>query len=260
MSSSTPPAEAQTLQQVTAADDYFARVSEVVNEIESTTDQWRAVELLEEATRRMGAQVAIFASFIRDDASGKSYRLLVACDPQWCIEYGQQSWYADDPWLNYAIEHTSPIRGSEIPVSTQAQQSIVELTQRFGFASSVIVPTPSSRGRSRRGVLCLGSSVPGYFEAEGYLKFRVVARSVAMELHEWWLKRLQEEFIDASGITAAEVRLLRLEREGLSTKEIAERLSMTHMTVNSRFQRIRAKLGVTTRKAAARLAAEYGLL
>jgi DNA-binding CsgD family transcriptional regulator len=260
MSCSSPPPEVKTLQQLTAASDYFARVSEVVNEIESTTDRWRAVELLEEATQRMGAQVAIFASFIRDDASGESYRLLLACDPQWCVEYEQKAWYENDPWLNYAIEHTAPIRGSEIPVATHAQRSIVELTQRFGFASSVIVPTPSSRGRSRRGVLCLGSSVPGYFEAEGYLKFKVVARSVAMELHEWWLKRLQEELVDASGITAAEVRLLHLERDGLSTKEISERLSMTPMTVNSRFQRIRAKLGVTTRKAAAHLAAEYGLL
>ena len=78
MSCSTPPLEVQTLQQVTAAGDYFARVSEVVNEIESTTDRWRALELLEEASKRMGAEVAIFASFIRDDASGESYRLLLA--------------------------------------------------------------------------------------------------------------------------------------------------------------------------------------
>ena len=260
MSSSTSPVDEQTLQQVTAASDYFARVSAIVDAIESTTDRWRAVELLEEATRCMGAQAAIFASFIRDDASGESYRLLLACDPQWCVEYEQQSWYANDPWLNYAIEHTAPIRGSEIRVATAAQRAIVELTQRFGFTSSVIVPTPSSRGRSRRGVLCLGSSVPDYFEAQGYLKFKVVARSVAMELHEWWLKRLQEELIDASGITEAEVRLLHLQRDGLSTKEIAERLSMTPITVNSRFQRIRAKLGVTSRRAASHLAAEYGLL
>ena len=260
MSCSMLPFERVTLAQVTTADGYFARVSEIVNQIESTTDRWKAVELLEEATRRMGAEVSIFASFIRDDASGESYRLLLACDPQWCIEYEQQAWYANDPWLNYAIDHTAPIRGSEIPIATAAQRAIVGITQRYGFASSVIVPTPSSRGRSRRGVLCLGSSAPGYFEAEGYLEFKVVARSVAMELHEWWLKRLQEELIAASGITAAEVRLLLLERDGFSTKAIAKHMATTEMTINSRFQRIRTKLGVSSRKAAARLAAEYGLL
>lgn len=260
MSCSTLPLEELTLQKVTSSDGYFAHVSEIVNQIESTTDRWQAVELLKEATRRMGAEVSIFASFIRDDASGESYRLLLACDPQWCIEYERQAWYDNDPWLNYAIDHTVPIRGSEIAVSTPAERSIVEITQRYGFASSVIVPTPSSRGRSRRGVLCLGSSTPGYFEAEGYREFKVVARSVAMELHEWWLKRLQEELIEMSGITAAEVRLLLLERDGLSTKDIAKHMATTEMTINSRFQRIRAKLGVSSRRAAAHLAVEYGLL
>jgi DNA-binding CsgD family transcriptional regulator len=248
------------LHEITAASDYLSAVSEIVNEIGLTVDRWRAVELLREATRRMGAEVSMFVSFIRDDASGESYRLLLACDPKWSVEREQATWHSEDPWLTYAMRHTEPIRGSEILVSTSPQRSIVELAHRYGFISSVIVPTPSSKSLSRRGMLCLGSSVPGYFEGRGYLSFKVVARGVAMELHEWWMKRLREELVDSSRITEAEVRLLSLERDGMSTKEIAKLMSVTAISVNSRFQRIREKLGVSSRKAAIRLAVEYALL
>jgi DNA-binding CsgD family transcriptional regulator len=245
---------------VTTASDYHARVNEIVRQIESAQDRLRAVELLREATPRMGAQVSIFASFIRDDAVGDSYRLLLDCDPQWAIEYAQHDWYANDPWLNYAIRHTEPIRGTEIKATSEAARAIVALTQRYGFASAVIVPTPSSSGMSRCGVLCLGSSIEGYFEAEGYLAFKVVARSVAMELHEWWLARLRDELLQSSRLNAADLVLLGHELMGHTTKDIARTLGMTVNSIDSRFQRINAKLGVANRKAAARLAAEYGLI
>lgn len=260
MPSSALPDKPRSLQEVTAAADYFGRVSEVVRELQATRDSVNAVELLQEATLRMGAEVSVFASFIRDDASGESYRLLLACDPRWCIEYEQQAWYANDPWLAYARHHTEPIRGSEIAVATDAQRAIVELAHRFGFRSTVIVPTPSSAGLSRLGVLCLGSSLPGYFEADGFVALKVVARSVAMELREWWLARLKDELVASAGITPADLMLLAHEHHGHSTKEIARQLATSAGSIDSRFQRLNARLGVPSRKAAARLAAEYGLI
>jgi DNA-binding CsgD family transcriptional regulator len=258
--SSMAAPEHRSLQEVTTASEYHARVNEIVREIESADSRLRAVELLREATTRMGAEVSIFASFIRDDTSGDSYRLLIDCDPHWAIDYEQQDWYANDPWLNYAIDHTEPIRGSEIPTASEGERAIVALTQRYGFASSVIVPTPSGGGLSRRGVLCLGSSVRGYFESEGYLAFKVVARSVAMELHEWWLARLRDDLLETSRLTESDLMLLRHEHQGHTTKDIARELNTTIGSIDSRFQRINTKLGVANRKAAARMAAEYGLL
>lgn len=260
MNCSPQPPESRSLHEVTNAADYFSRVSDVVREIDSTRDPVRAVELLHKATLRMGAEVSIFASFMRDDASCESYRLLLACDPQWCIQYEQEAWYANDPWLNYAFHHSEPIRGSEIPVETEAQRSIVQLAERFGFRSTVIVPTPSGGGLSRLGVLCLGSSTKGYFESEGYVALKVVARSVAMELHEWWLARLRDDLLATTGVTDADLVLLVHERQGHSTKEIARQLATSAGSINSRFQRLNAKLGVPNRKAAACLAAEYGLI
>jgi DNA-binding CsgD family transcriptional regulator len=245
---------------VTSAADYFARVSEVVRQFETTRDTMMAVELLREATLRMGAEVSVFASFMRDDDAFDTYRLLLACDPQWCIDYEQQAWYADDPWLAYAHRHSEPIRGGDIKANTPAQRSIVELAQRYGFRSTVIVPAPSSGSLSRLGVLCLGSSVPGYFEAEGYLELKVVARSVAMELHEWWLARIRDDWRATTGITDADLALLAHERQGHGSKAIARALGTSIVSINSRFQRIRAKLGVASRRAAAQRAAQYGLI
>jgi DNA-binding NarL/FixJ family response regulator len=81
-----------------------------------------------------------------------------------------------------------------------------------------------------------------------------------MELNEWWIDRIKRELCASARITPEDVALLRHERLGHGTKRIATELGTTTSSVDSRFQRINAKLGVANRKAAATLAAEYGLI
>lgn len=139
-------------------------------------------------------------------------------------------------------------------------RAAVEVAQRFGFRSAVIVPAPSGGRLSRTGVLCLGSARPDYFDDEGYITLKVVARGVAMELHEWWLQRLRDELVAVSGVTSTDLALLSHESLGHTTKTIARLLGLSTGSVDSRFQRLNIKLGVANRKAAAHLAAEYGLI
>jgi DNA-binding CsgD family transcriptional regulator len=136
----------------------------------------------------------------------------------------------------------------------------VELAAQFGFRSALIVPAPSSGGLTRTGVLCLGSSVPGFFDDAGYLSLKVLARSLAMELHEWWIARIKSELLQSAQLTAEDLALLAFERRGHSTKYIATRLHLSPHAINSRFQRMNARLGVPNRKSAAQLAAEYGVI
>ena len=260
MSSSATSPDLISLHEHTRAPDYVSRVSDVVRTMQIVQDQSQAVEILQEAATRMGAEVAIFASFIVDDRSYRSYRLLLACNPEWFIEYERQGRYDDDPWLAYAQKHSEPIRTADIPIVNESQRSAVELAARFGFRSAVLVPAPSPEGLSRTGVLCLGSSTPGYFDDEGYVALKVVARGVAMELHEWWIARLRADLIASSRITDEDLALLAHERQGRSSKAIAKAMDTTIASVNNRFQRLNIKLGVPNRNAAARLAAEYGLI
>jgi DNA-binding NarL/FixJ family response regulator len=87
-----------------------------------------------------------------------------------------------------------------------------------------------------------------------------LSRSLAMELHEWWVRKIRDELLVTYRIGPEDLELLRLERAGESTKDIARRGNMTTAAVDSRFQRLNAKLGTPNRKATARLAAEYGLI
>lgn len=76
----------------------------------------------------------------------------------------------------------------------------------------------------------------------------------------WWVRRLRVDIIRHHRLTADELALLQFERAGLGTKEIARQLGTTCGSVDSRFQRLIKKLGLPSRKAAARLASEYDLI
>ena len=113
---------------------------------------------------------------------------------------------------------------------------------------------------TRLGVLCLGSATPGFFDDAGYLQLKVLARSLAMELHGWWIGHIKRELMESTHLTEDDLVLLAHEREGQGTKQIAVSLNTSESAINSRFQRVNAKLGVPNRKAAAHLAAEYALI
>lgn len=61
-------------------------------------------------------------------------------------------------------------------------------------------------------------------------------------------------------LTEVDLVLLAHERRGNPSKVMAKLLGTTVSAIDSRFRRINSRLGVPTRKAAARLAAEYGLI
>ena len=63
-----------------------------------------------------------------------------------------------------------------------------------------------------------------------------------------------------AGLTAREIDVLRLVAEGLTSTQIAERLVIGLVTVNSHVRSIYSKLGVTSRSAATRYAMELKLL
>ena len=136
----------------------------------------------------------------------------------------------------------------------------MELAAQFGFRSALIVPAPSTGGLTRIGVLCLGSSATGFFNDDGYLPLKMLARNLAMELHAWWVVRIKQELIDSAALRDEDLALLLHERMGHSTAFIANALNMSPGAVNARFQRMNARLGVPNRKAAAQLATEYGLI
>jgi len=252
--------EGPALARIVAAANYTDRVAAIAERIGEARDQATVHALLVEGVHALGAEHAVFVSFIRDNADLSACRFMLVCEPGWCQRYPEAGCFAHDPWLAYAAHHSEPIPASSLPVLDAEGQRVIALAQQNGFASAALVPAHSGAGHSRISLLCLGSTQPGFFEGEGFGRFRLGARLLGAELHDWWLARIRRELIVKARITQADLELLRHEHQGHSSKRIAAELNVSKSSINSRFQRMNMKLGVPNRRLAARLAVECGLL
>lgn len=207
----------------------------------------------------LGGDVGYF--MVRTQEAGRDvHHVLLACDPLWGFEYVASDSSSKDPWLRYAAGHSAPVRAADITCLSDQERAVVASAAKYGFGDAVLVPAPSPQGRSRFALLVIGSrdsEMRSRFDVPGY---RAAARDVAMALHERWADKLRREFIRSSDLSRLDLRVLELELTGCGTKEIARELRSTNASVNSRFQRLNQKLRVTSRRAAALRAMEFGLI
>ncbi len=249
-----------SLRAISEAPEFFAEVRRLVEGIAASDNEVELFGGLRDATAGLGADVSYFMTFVREDRSFDAYRLLQVCDPVWGLEYGRLSGYANDPWLEYAMDHSEPVRATEIPCAEGPQRDVVKLAESFGFRSVVVVPAPAGSSLSRLGVLVLGSRQPDFFDGVGYANVRVLLRAIAMELHERCAAFVRREMFADRQISSDEIALLCHERAGRSSKTIARLMGTTPGAIDMRFHRLNAKLHSPNRRVSARLAAEYGLM
>lgn len=252
--------EVTDLGTLTSDPAYAVGVLSVVSRIAGAADSGTAVRLLQRAAASLGADCAMFTSFVRDDATLTSYRFLLACDPVWAVQYARNHWCLDDPWLRYALYNTEPVVAETLPPAGERARWVTEAASHYGFASTLIVPAPTAAAQSRVGVLCLGSAQQGYFLSEGGVVLRCLARSLAMELGDWMHRQIRMELMARARITDDDLVLLRHEQQGHSSKVIAAALLLEPKTIDCRFHRLSLKLGTANRRAAVRLAEIYGLI
>jgi DNA-binding CsgD family transcriptional regulator len=246
------------LDQRSAAPAALEKASEAICRIAAARNEAEVVVLLSEASHRLGADVALFCSCLRD--KGVPLRFMLACDPRWYLEYERLINANQDPWVLHAAESAEPICASQLAPTSPTGSQALALARRYGFESAFVVPSPAGRGDARLGVLVLGSRTAGFFEHASGIALKVMARSLSMELHEWCLSHARRDFVSRAHLTPRDLDLLRREHRGYGTKEIARQLQVTVQSVDSRFQRLNARLGVSSRKAAASLAVTYGLI
>lgn len=239
---------------------YGPEVNELIASIAAQSDAGNVLHILNQAVTAMGGEAGVFCSFVRDDDSTESYRFLVACDPVWCSEYQLHSWFQNDPALIYAANKCEPIRTSALKLTSRGQRELMASAATHGFASAGVFPAPSGGGVSRIGVLILGSSDESFLQGESFNAARLFGRLLAMELNDWWIRRIRLDIIAESNLTADDIELLAFERRGLKSKEIARELATTSSSIDSRFQRLNAKLNSASRSESAKIAAENGVI
>jgi len=211
------------------------------------------------AVRALGAQRGFFASFAKDRASLKDCDLLLDCDPTWCLAHLDDNGLLNHPWLIYAMAHSEPRDVADIPAIQPAQSALVVALRGAGFGSAIVVPAHGGILRDRVSVMCLGYDLHCSTESDSGL-VRVCARGLALELHDWWCSSARKRRLHDVHLSASDLRLLRHHLAGHGTKRIAASLNMTPGAVDSRFQRLNAKLRVPNRRMAGQLALDYGLV
>ena len=218
-----------------------------------------AAELFRQLTHLIGADSGVFLSAIRDDAMRTSIRSLMACDPRWAVEYARPGRQDQDPWLRYALDSQTPIRSTDLVVRPWEEEFVLQ-SSKLGFRSALVVPAPTSFGAARVGVLVLGSNLVDRFHGEDAVPVQIVARAMAMELHESLLGVMRADLLKRSGIRPDELDLLRYEAAGHTSKVIAGGLDVTPKAVRRRFERAMRKLNAPDRETAVRIARLYGLI
>ena len=148
----------------------------------------------------------------------------------------------------------------QIHLQHEADVAAIDLARKYGFKSCLIVPTPAGANLDRLEMLCLGSERDDDFEGSEARVVRALARSLAAELHDWLTSYLRRQLRESARLQERDLDLLALEWQGLGTKEISMRTGMSVASVDSRFQRINARLKCASRSASAKRAAAYGLL
>jgi DNA-binding NarL/FixJ family response regulator len=241
-----------------AAPGYFDRAGAAICRIPGARNEAEALWLLRDASRCIGADVAMFCSSVHD--SPAQLRFMLACDPRWYLAFERGPAGGCAPWVDHAAQCADTLCASQVRRAMANDALAFEVAARFGFDSMLIVPSPSVGTPAQVSVLVLGSRSPGFFEDPNKAALRVMARSLSMELHAWRLSLARHELIRRAQLTSTDIDLLRHERKGYRTKDIARQLRMTAPAIDSRFQRLNARLGVPSRKAAASLAATYGLV
>ncbi|MCW5656755.1 MAG: hypothetical protein KIT60_03555 [Burkholderiaceae bacterium] len=209
-----------------------------------------------QATRAFGVRESAYAHVIPDPEAPPRVMVLLAFDPLRSRMHRHFASPLDHPWLRYARDHVEPVLASTLHNGHRVHEESLQLGLLFD--SVFIIPTHSGGNTGRYGALMLDTATEGY--GIDLSACRLMAHSLARELHDWWMRRTRAELQRAARLRSEDVRLLAFERQGLSTKQIARLVDSSITAVDSRFRRINAKIGASNRRHAATRAAIHGLL
>ena len=163
---------------------------------------------------------------------------------QWQREYEAKNYTWADPVLRSAMLHVGDRRWSEVEVSRGPDElGVLAAAQRHGLNYGAIC----SRGAIRKSVLSVARADRELDDGE-------------MRLLSTTFDRLVADTTIGGGLTKAELETLRLFRDGLSYKEMADILSLGTSTVKLRLEKCRLKLGGRSNVHALSLAIQRNLL
>lgn len=259
MSANTPCLRL-TLAQRVEQPEFAQHALQAINGLRGASDPCDLLQRFRRACTALGSHGGLYIQAVPETEDRWLHLALLACEPRLATAIRNCRSLQAHRWVRHAARQGDTVLLSDLADSEVRTDGAALLLRDHGFRSGLLVPTHGGTQTARFGLLCLGSPIAGDFENPAARPVFVLAQAMALELNAWWLAYTRCELRRSARLRSDDLQLLALERDGLSSKEIARVTGSSSASVDSRFQRIGAKLGCPSRKAAAAKAAAHGLL
>jgi LuxR family quorum-sensing transcriptional regulator LasR len=180
--------------------------------------------------------------------------------PTWRHFYDAHGFAHIDPTVTHCTTKSSPLIWSPDLFTTSSQQSMYEEARAHGLRAGVTLPIHGPRQEA--GMLCLvNDSNPSdefWRHIDVVLPNLVLLRDLVIDTSQPHLNAHTQGLLPK--LTPRERECLQWTARGKSTWEISHILNCSEAVVNFHLKNIRAKFGVNSRRAAAVIATQLGLI
>jgi LuxR family quorum-sensing transcriptional regulator LasR len=180
--------------------------------------------------------------------------------PTWRQFYDAHGFAHIDPTVTHCTMKSSPLIWSPDLFTTSSQQSMYEEARAHGLRAGVTLPIHGPRQEA--GMLCLvNDSNPSdefWRHIDVVLPNLVLLRDLVIDTSQPHLNAHTQALLPK--LTPRERECLKWTARGKSTWEISHILNCSEAVVNFHLKNIRAKFGVNSRRAAAVIATQLGLI
>jgi LuxR family quorum-sensing system transcriptional regulator SolR len=202
---------------------------------------------------------------LRLEAESQIY-LFSTHTPAWVQIYDQRAYVEVDPRVHAVLETSLPVIWDQETFrrKSDATDQFLDAAKSYGIASGVAICVHDSRGYAS--MTALSSELPTYSAARLTLVNRQLGDMVlfAQCVHEIFSAAIVQRGIvpisRGASLSGRERECLTLASRGLTSDDIAGRLSITPRTVEFHFAGIRSKLAAANRQEAIAKAISAGLI
>jgi LuxR family transcriptional regulator, quorum-sensing system regulator LasR len=216
-------------------------------EIAHLTDTWGFERLLIAMVPRPG--IRLEDAYIRSTYA-----------PDWRRTYDEQGMVHIDPIVVHCVTRTTPLVWSPEIFTTRAQQSMYEEASGYGLRAGLTLPIHGPNQET--GMLCVvNDSSPNdtfWQHLNAALPNLLLLRDLLVDSSRRHLNTHAQALLPK--LTPREQECLKWTARGKSTWEISHILTCSEAVVNFHMKNIRAKFGVNSRRAAAVIATQLGLI
>lgn len=163
----------------------------------------------------------------------------------WIERYTRQNFMLADPVMQWLYNNSGGIRWSEITLPDPRGVLVEARRHGLKFGVAICFDDPGPKGQRSFGT---------FTRADREFTDEEMAFLGAR------LERLHKAAAPPTNLTRAELEALRMVKDGLLVKEIANRLGVSEGAVKQRLKKARVKLGAKTGRQAVSAATGYGLI